>query len=189
MKRLLSLSLALLLTLTLLSIAPIPAKGPKPTEKAVVKFDGSDITSDEVTLDVFRPRTVIVYGDAALTFEQREGLWVNDTGYDFSGPWEEGSLSIWIYKSEEIEITYSFDKTKEFEDELRFRYQLNGPGEWDTEGNIVAVAGEPFTISEIFRERAGKGKGKGGGTVSITYGDPVWAKPLEFIITIEFIEV
>lgn len=179
MKRALSLCLALLLTLTLLPTALVVV-GPKPKEKAVVEFTGPDITSDMVTLEVFRPRTVIVYGDANLTFVG-EDLWGD---FYRSTEWE-GSLSIWIYKNGEIEITYNFDKTKLFEDELRFKYQLNGPGEWGA-GEIIAAVGG-FTICEILYERAGKGKGKGGGTVSVTYGPPVWEESLSFTITIEFI--
>jgi len=161
----------LLLTLTLLPTAPIAAPGPKPKEKAEVRFNGPDITSEWLIWDVGYTKLVIVYGDADLTFVNPE---------DFAGP-QEGKGGVRINKrTGETEIIINFGKYETGPYKGWPRYQLDGSGEWSgvsiPYGTITASDGS-FTIYEMFYERKGKG------ATGVEYV-PVWDGLLSFTINI-----
>ena len=181
MKRVLLISLALILTLTLLPTTPIAALKPKPEEKAQVTVIG-DITSDELTLDVYRNgKLVVLVGPADFTFKEKLG--------DFAGS-QEGNLGIRIDKrTGEADIIYSFDRYETSEVDERyvgwFKYQLEGPGTWSGESipyGTIDVDGEAFTIYQMIYKSGSKKNGKG--ATMVTY-EEVWSGSVSFNIIID----
>ncbi len=180
MKRTLLISIALILTLTLLPTTPIAALKPKPEETAQVTFSG-DITSDVLTLDVYRSgKLVVVTGPADFTFEIDLG--------NFTGP-QEGNLGIRIDKrTGEADIIYSFDRYKTGEVDERyvgwFKYQLEGPSTWSGENipyGTIDVDGEAFTIYQMSYTSGSKKNGKG--ATLVTYAE-VWSGSVSFNVVI-----
>ncbi len=166
MKRVLLISLALILTLTLLPTTLIAAPKPKPEEKAQVTVSG-DITSGELTLDVYRSgKLVVVVGPANLAFGETLG------GYTGS---KEGNLGIRIDKrTGEADIIYSFDRYLEGDVDERyvgwFKYQLEVPGTWSGESipyGTIDVDGEAFKIYQMIYNSGSKKNGKG--ATMVTY--------------------
>jgi len=191
----------LLLSLLLLPILPITAPKPNPEESANVEFEGPDITSPLLTLNIYIQKggkTVIV--DSAyrpyvdLTFmETTEDLWLVDSELDFEGD-QEGKFGLRIDpNSNNANMVFNFGRYTEqdVEDGIIidryvgwFKYQLLGNGQWIVENfpyGSVSIVNEEFSIYKIFYTPSGKGKGN-----SATGGsfEKVWSGMLSFDINI-----
>ena len=169
--------LTLFFILALLPTTPIAAIKPRPEEQAQVTVSG-DITSVELTLDVYRSgKLVVVVGPADFTFVETLG--------DFTGS-QEGNLGIRIDKrTGEADIIYSFARYETGDYVGWFKYQLEVPGTWSGESipyGTIEVDDEAFTIYQMIYSSGSKKNGKG--ATRVTY-EEVWSGSVSFEIFIK----